>query len=165
MSETPQEGTLWRNWLPLASAVAVALSSLMVAWIAAASSKESTQKDYVSLAMSVLQTPTSSQPSKRWAVDVLSRLSPVEIPLPLREGLMSGKDSFPLTPLPCLNQLRDSNLLQPVAVEPLPAGNAVRDWMKFSIGTATQLQIANDRLRDSRKVLEICSRATPIPNS
>lgn len=163
MSEKPEQATSWREWLPLVSAIVVAISSLLVAGIAASSTKENTEKDYVSLAMSVLQSPNSSQPSKRWAVEVLSKLSPVEIPDPLKQGLITGKDNFPLVPLPCLNQLRESDLLKPVAVEPLPKGDTQKEWMIFTVGTAGQLEIANNRLEGARKVLDICTRATPIP--
>lgn len=163
MSDLVGKSHSWREWLPIVSATVVALSSLLVAGIAASSSHENTQKDYVSLAMSVLQAPNSSQASKRWAVQVLDKLSPVDLPEPMKEGLISGKDTFALTPLPCLNELRDSKLLDTVPGAPIPKGNRIGDWLVFADANVGQLDKANSQLEGARKVLEICTKVAPIP--
>ena len=155
-SERPHFGA-W--WLPFLSAIAIASTPVIVAVITSNATRESTDKDYVGLAVSILSSEKSTKPSRRWAAKLLSDLSPTEIPLELANGLVTGQDVLTVVPLPCLNQLRSGTMLNPTPAAPLPTGDNIKDWVIFSVQQSAQLAKANNDKETAKKVVEICTRA------
>lgn len=155
-SEKPHFGA-W--WLPFLSAIAIASTPIIVAVITSNATLESTDKDYVSLAVSILSSEKSTKPSRRWAAKLLSDLSPTEVPLELANGLVTGKDVLTVVPLPCLNQLRSGTLLSPTPAAPLPKGDTVKDWIMFGIEQSGQLSKANNDKEAAKRVVEICTKS------
>lgn len=146
-------------WLPFLSAIAIASTPIVVAVITANATREGTDKDYVGLAVSILSSDKSSKPSRRWAAQVLSKMSPVAIPPELASGLVTGEDVLQIVPLPCLNQLSSSGLLDPTPGAPLPTGNKVGDLGAFADAQTGQLDKANIDKRAAKRILAICTKA------
>lgn len=65
------------------------------------------RQEYVKLAVSILKDPidvsqqTRPQPLREWAVRLLEKNSPVELTPEAKQGLESGKISFPVGNAPC----------------------------------------------------------------
>jgi hypothetical protein len=76
--------------LQAATALALLLTPVVVAVIGYQATRSSTSKDYVSLAVSILNSKDSPKDSRLWATAVLTKLSPVPVPNELRAQLGSG---------------------------------------------------------------------------
>jgi hypothetical protein len=162
------------RWAPAITAIIAAVATILVALISWNASRSATDKDYVSLAMSILSAKDSTTPSRRWAVQVLSRLSPVDIPKELASGLITGRSVIPseLDPtatrqeiLTCLKPILESDVVKPVENAPIwGAKPTVGDLAVFADHQTGQLDKANDRIKTLRAVLDICI-SPPRPKS
>lgn len=166
-------GMMLFRWLPAITAIVAALATIGVALISWNASRTSTDKDYVSLAMNILSDKSSSVPSRRWAVAIVSRLSPVEIPQELAAGLIAGRSVLPseldpnatrATIMACLKPALQSDMSKPVPVPPLPTPVREGDlglfkaWAIFAVEEAGQIEIANNRLSGMVQLVDICVR-------
>lgn len=150
----------------IASSIA-ALASVIAAAISWSSARSATNKDYVALAMSILSQKESSPPSRRWAVEIVSKLSPVSVPQELAAGLVTGRSVLPseLDPdatraaiLACMKPLLSSDLASTVSSAPLPAEGTVASWVSFADAQTGRLDVANLRLRTFQSVADTCIR-------
>jgi hypothetical protein len=67
-----------QHWLPLIlSALALLITPVVVAIISSNANQSGTNKDYVSLAVNILNSKDSTEENRKWALLVLKRLSPV----------------------------------------------------------------------------------------
>lgn len=159
--------TLFR-WLPALTATGAAIATIVVALISWNASRTSTDKDYVALAMNILSDKSSSVPSRRWAVAIVSRLSPVEIPTELAAGLATGRSVLPseldpnatrATIMSCFKPVLESSMAKPVPVPDLPKEkDGVKGWMVFAVQDSGQLEKANNRITGLTEVFDICVR-------
>lgn len=159
------------RWLPAITASVAALAAIVVATISYSAARSATDKDYVALAMNVLSDKSSSLPSRRWAVDVLSKLSPVAIPHDLASGLITGRSVLPADLDPAATRASIAACFQPVLSSPVgktvasasvPKGGAtVGDWIAFGDAQTAQLDKANGRVDAMAKVIVICLRQEP----
>jgi hypothetical protein len=155
------------RWLPAITAIVAAVATVVVAAISWNAARTATDKDYVSLAMSILSNESSSVPSRNWAVDVLSRLSPVDIPPELASGLVTGRSVLPseLDPtatrrdiMACLNPVLASDLAKPVISAPLfPEKATVGDLAVFGVQQTGQLDKANNHIEALVESINICA--------
>jgi hypothetical protein len=76
--------------LQTATALALLLTPVVVAVIGYQATRSSTSKDYVSLAVSILNAKDSPKESREWATAVLNQLSPVPVPSALKAQLGTG---------------------------------------------------------------------------
>lgn len=168
-AHTPGEralGAALVRWLPAGTATIAAATTILVAVLSSNATQSATHQEYVALAMNILSTEGSSTPSRRWAVAVLSRLSPVTIPKDLASGLITGRSVVPsdLDPtatrreiLACLKPILESDLSKPVAPAPLPPESmTVGDITIFGVQQTGQLEKANLRIDALTDSLDIC---------
>lgn len=170
---------LWNalfRWLPALTSIIAALASVTVALISWNASRSTTDKDYVALAMTILSDKSSSMPSRRWAVSIVSKLSPVDIPQELASGLISGRSVLPseLDPnatraaiLDCMKPATSGQIVQKVPPAPLPAddGAEFKSWAIFAVRQTAQLEKANLNIEALAKVIDVCVRQpmTAVP--
>jgi len=169
-SRETETATLLR-WAPAITTVVAAAATIVAALISWTSERSATDKDYVTLAMSILSSKESSVPARRWAVDVLSRLSPVQIPKELASGLVTGRSIMPseLDPsatrreiVNCLKPVLESRLTERVEGAPLPpAGMTIGDLAVFADQQTGNLDIANARIEALTEAAEVC--IAPVP--
>lgn len=69
----------WERWLPVITALAVAVTPIGVAIIASKATRSGTDKDYVTFAVSVINSEKSTPAMKNWATSVLNKLSPIPL--------------------------------------------------------------------------------------
>ncbi|EJL25294.1 hypothetical protein [Novosphingobium sp. AP12] len=161
-------GIMLFRWLPAITAIGAAIATIVVALISYSASRTATDKDYVALAMNILSDKSSSVPSRRWAVAIVSRLSPVEIPPELAAGLATGRSVLPSeldpnatreTIMTCFKPVLESSMAKPVPVPELPEGkDGVKGWMMFAVKDSGQLEKANNRITGLTEVIDICVR-------
>lgn len=72
------------------TAFSLLITPVVVAVIGYRATNSSTSKDYVSLAVSILNSKDSPKESRDWAVTVLNKLSPVPVPQSLKIQLGTG---------------------------------------------------------------------------
>ena len=168
-------GRVITRWLPAITAVLAALATIIVALFSWNAARSATDKDYVSLSMNILSAKDSSIPSRRWAVEVLSRLSPVDIPKDLASGLITGQSVIPsdLDPAAtrrqisaCLRPVLESEIAKPVSAAPLPKNRmTVGDLAVFGVQQTGQLEIANLRIDALDRAIDICITSKPVDKS
>lgn len=78
------------TYLPVLTAISLAFTPLAVAVIGARASSSNTTKDYVSLAVSILNAKDSRPANRKWAIQVLEAQSPVPVPDDLKRELGNG---------------------------------------------------------------------------
>lgn len=166
-------GSVFLRWLPALTAIIAAITTVVVALISWNASRSTTDKDYVSLAMDILSDKASSVPSRRWAVAIVSNLSPVDIPPELASGLVSGRSVLPseLDPnatraviLTCLEPVFKSDMVKPLPAASLPTEPGLfKDWVIFADKQTGQLDKANSRIEGLASVLDICVRRPMDP--
>jgi len=161
-----EKRALVRRWLPAITATAAAAATVLVAVISWTASRSATDQEYVALSMSILASKESSIPSRTWAVEVLSRLSPVSIPDNLASGLISGKSVMPSDLDPeaarrairsCLQPVIESDLVKPVDSAELGREDVMRDWQIFGVAQTGQLAKANSRIEALNEALDLCT--------
>jgi hypothetical protein len=90
-----------REWVVMASALAV---PLLVAWIGLREQRitadQSVKKDYVQMAVTILQQPGTDPALKQWGADVLTKYAPVPLPSGLKAKLESGALHLPTQAVP-----------------------------------------------------------------
>lgn len=168
-------GTVLLRWLPAITAMVAALASIVVAFISWTASRSVTDKDYVALAMNILSDKSSSIPARRWAVTVLSKVSPVDIPKELASGLISGRSVLPSELDPSATRASIMNCLKPVLISdaakpltgaklpPLKGAAEFKDWAVFGFTQTGQLERANLRIETLSRVIDICVRQPMNP--
>lgn len=161
-------GIMLFRWLPAITAIVAAITTIVVALISWNASRTATDKDYVALAMNILSDKSSSMPSRRWAVAIVSRLSPVAIPPELAAGLATGRSVLPseldpnatrATIMNCFKPALESSMAKPVPVPDLPKKkDGVKGWVMFAVEDSGQLEKANGRITGLTEVIDICVR-------
>lgn len=73
------------------TAISLLVTPVLVAVIGFRATSSSTEKDYVALAVSILNAKDSPKESREWATTVLNKLSPVPVPDTLKQQLGSGE--------------------------------------------------------------------------
>lgn len=164
---------IWANIIPALTAISLAFTPLAVGWMAFQSNSSITSKDYVALAVSILNAKDSPPASRKWAAQLLAKLSPVDVPTELQNGLGAGDElggrvteirtvevKIPIA-IPCLNkeimdQLRKARPV-PLSSRPMPKGIVDRQ---------REILIQLVKLDGYAKLAEIaldgCSKLAPI---
>jgi hypothetical protein len=88
----------WSRWLPMITAMAVAVTPIGVATITSNVTAGTTNKDYVALAVSVLNSEHSSKPMRNWATNVLERLAPIPMNSATRNDFIAGDSNLSSSP-------------------------------------------------------------------
>lgn len=87
----------------IVSAVAIPLVIAIVGWwVQSSLQSEDIKKDYVQMALGILQSSEQQENDdlRRWAVAILDKNSPIEIPIALKEKLSSGEIGIRFFPSP-----------------------------------------------------------------
>ena len=155
---------------PLVAAVIAAIAALIGAFLSWNASQSSVEQEYVALAMGILRDSESTQPTRNWAINVVSEYSPTEITPEMASGLLTGRAVLPaeLDPdatrneiLECMQPLIESRLATAVPPAPLPEKDedelaAMKNWAKFSIAQTGQLEKANGRIEAFNEIMMTC---------
>lgn len=92
-----------KHWLLiLLSSLSLLVTPILVAIISSNSSQSSTNKDYVALAVNILNSKTSTPENRKWALKLLATLSPVQFSQESEKQLEggSGLTSGPIKIMP-----------------------------------------------------------------
>lgn len=82
------------KWLLGITALSVLVTPVAVAIITSNSNRSSTDKDYVNIAVSILNSKDSRPENRDWALEVLNKLSPVPFSRKNGEGLAKGNELY-----------------------------------------------------------------------